>query len=62
MSFQICIKTEKSLQQLATEIRNLFSCPRSNKASFQESHIISLSYWECLSSFTLQMKKTAILR
>ena len=27
MSFQICIKTEKSLPQLATEIRNLFSLP-----------------------------------
>jgi glucose-6-phosphate 1-dehydrogenase len=27
MSFQICIKTEKSLQQLATEIRTLFSLP-----------------------------------
>src|SRR5258708_39336046 len=27
MSFQICIKTDKSLQQLATEIRNLFSLP-----------------------------------
>ena|SRR5579864_2681143 len=27
MSFQICIKTEKSLQQLATEIRSLFSLP-----------------------------------
>ena len=27
MSFQICIKTEKSLQQLATEIRDLFSLP-----------------------------------
>ncbi len=27
MSFQICIKTEKSLQQLATEIRDFFSLP-----------------------------------
>ena len=27
MSFQICIRTEKSLQQLATEMRNLFSLP-----------------------------------
>ncbi|HTI13603.1 MAG TPA: hypothetical protein VL461_03400 [Dictyobacter sp.] len=27
MSFQICIKTDKSLQQLATEIRDLFSLP-----------------------------------
>lgn len=27
MSFQICINTDKSLQQLATEIRNLFSLP-----------------------------------
>lgn len=27
MSFQICMKTEKSLQQLATEIRTLFSLP-----------------------------------
>ncbi|GCF06695.1 hypothetical protein [Dictyobacter arantiisoli] len=27
MSFQICIKTDKSLQQLATEIRELLSLP-----------------------------------
>ena len=27
MSFQICIKTDKSLHQLATEICNLFSLP-----------------------------------
>lgn len=27
MSFQICLKTDKSLQQLATEIRELFSLP-----------------------------------
>lgn len=27
MSFQICIKTDKSLQQLAMEIRDLFSLP-----------------------------------
>lgn len=27
MSFQICIKTDKSLQQLATEIRDLLSLP-----------------------------------
>jgi hypothetical protein len=27
MSFQICIRTDKSLQQLATEIRDLFSLP-----------------------------------
>ena len=34
MSFQICIKTEKSLQQLATEIRNLFSLPAFRQNSF----------------------------
>ena len=34
MSFQICIKTEKSLQQLATEIRNLFSLPQFRQNSF----------------------------
>ena len=27
MSFQVCIKTDKSLQQLASEIRNLFCLP-----------------------------------
>ncbi len=27
MSFQICIKTDRSLPQLATEMRNLFSLP-----------------------------------
>jgi len=34
MSFQICIKTEKSLQQLAMEIRNLFSLPAFRQNSF----------------------------
>src|SRR5437899_9175996 len=34
MSFQICIKTEKSLQQLSTEIRNLFSLPPFRQNSF----------------------------
>lgn len=34
MSFQICIKTEKSLQQLATEIRNLFSLPPFKMSTF----------------------------
>jgi len=34
MSFQICIKTEKSLQQLTTEIRNLFSLPPFRQNSF----------------------------
>jgi hypothetical protein len=34
MSFQICIKTEKSLQQLATEVRNLFSLPPFKQSSF----------------------------
>ncbi len=34
MSFQICIKTEKSLQQLSTEIRNLFSLPSFRQNSF----------------------------
>jgi hypothetical protein len=34
MSFQICIKTDKSLQQLATEIRNLFSLPPFQQNSF----------------------------
>ncbi len=34
MSFQICIKTDKSLQQLATEIRNLFSLPPFRQNSF----------------------------
>ena len=33
MSFQICIKTEKSLQQLATEICNLFSLPPYRQSS-----------------------------
>lgn len=38
MSFQICIKTDKSLHQLATEIRNLFSLPpfRENTFSGEE--------------------------
>jgi hypothetical protein len=34
MSFQICIKTEKSLQQLATEIRDLFSLPPFRQEAF----------------------------
>ena len=34
MSFQICIKTDKSLQQLATEIRNLFCLPPFAENSF----------------------------
>lgn len=34
MAFQICIKTEKSLQQLATEIRNLFSLPPFKEHAF----------------------------
>ncbi len=34
MSFQICIKTEKSLQRLATEIRDLFSLPPFKENAF----------------------------
>jgi hypothetical protein len=34
MSFQICIKTDKALQQLATEIRNLLSLPSFKQDSF----------------------------
>jgi hypothetical protein len=34
MSFQICIKTEKSLLQLATEIRDLFALPPFKQGSF----------------------------
>ncbi len=34
MSFQICIKTEKSLQQLATEIRDLFFLPQFKENAF----------------------------
>lgn len=34
MSFQICMKTEKSLQQLAAEIRTLFSLPPFKLNSF----------------------------
>lgn len=34
MSFQICIKTGKSLQQLATEIRDLFSLPPFKEHAF----------------------------
>lgn len=34
MSFQICIKTDKSMQQLATEIRTLFSLPPFKQGSF----------------------------
>src|SRR5947207_15251583 len=34
MSFQICIKTDRSLQQLAAEIRTIFSLPPFNQNSF----------------------------
>ncbi len=34
MSFQICMKTDKSLQQLSTEIRNLFALPPFQENSF----------------------------
>jgi hypothetical protein len=34
MSFQICIKTDKSLLQLSTEIRNLFSLPPFRQDAF----------------------------
>ena len=34
MSFQVCIKTEKSLQQLTSEIRNLLSLPPFRQDSF----------------------------
>lgn len=34
MSFQICIKTDKSLQQLATEIRTLFALPPFKQNAF----------------------------
>ncbi len=34
MSFQICMKTEKPLQQLATEIRDLFSLPPFKEHAF----------------------------
>ena len=34
MAFQICMKTEKSLQQLATEIRDLFSLPPFKEHAF----------------------------
>jgi len=36
MSFQICIKTDKSLQQLATDICNLFSLPPYRQISFSD--------------------------
>lgn len=36
MSFQICIKTDKSLHQLATEICKLFSLPPFRQISFSE--------------------------
>ena len=36
MSFQICIMTDKSLQQLATEICNLFSLPPFRQISFSD--------------------------
>ncbi len=34
MSFRICVKTEKSLQQLASEMRDLFSLPPFKQSSF----------------------------
>ena len=34
MSFQVCIKTDKSLQQLATEIQQIFSLPAFSQSSF----------------------------
>ncbi len=34
MSFQVCIKTEKSLQQLTSEIRTIFSLPLFRQNSF----------------------------
>src|SRR6266849_5313424 len=34
MSFQICIKTEKNLEQLVSEIRDLFSLPSFKQGSF----------------------------
>src|SRR5947208_2407651 len=34
MSFRICMKTGKSLQQLSTEIRDLFSLPPFRQSSF----------------------------
>jgi len=36
MSFQICIKTDKSLQQIAMEIRDLFSLPPFTLNTFTE--------------------------
>lgn len=41
MSFQICIKTEKSLAQLATEIRTLFSLP-----PFKQNFFSGESYYQ----------------
>jgi hypothetical protein len=41
MSFEICIKTEKSLAQLATEIRNLLSLP-----PFKQSFLSGESYYQ----------------
>src|SRR6266699_3631691 len=34
MSFRICVKTEKSVQQLASEMRDLFSLPPFKQSSF----------------------------
>ena len=34
MSFRICVKTEKSLQQFASEMRDLFSLPPFKQSSF----------------------------
>jgi hypothetical protein len=41
MSFQICIKTDKSLQQLATEIRDLLFLP-----PFQQNLFAGSSYFQ----------------
>ena len=41
MSFQICIKTDKSLQQLATEIRDLFFLP-----PFRQNFFAGSSYFQ----------------
>jgi hypothetical protein len=41
MSFQICIKTDKPLQQLATEIRDLFFLP-----PFRQNFFAGASYFQ----------------
>lgn len=50
MSFQVCIKTDKSLVQLALELRRLFSLPY-----FKETSIVGESYcqFEMLGMFVL---------